>query len=416
MEELTWNNEVQKAVSLQLFAAHADNENPQENIGHRLLWTPNSDTEAAREFMRIKQGSAATERRYSRELYRFFLWMNHADILSLRKITPTYIENYLKFCIAPPESWCANTGGSTLITSPMWRPFKEKEKPSVNSIQNTLSILKSFFAYLQSTGYILGDPTRTIDGNFRSAVMATAAALSEHGYQDYPLRPGKEPEGLTILQWKCLLDTIDHLPISTPVKVLRREQAAFVIRMLYYTAARSEEARSHTHKAFRYDADRDCWTIIFFGKGAKRRVLPIHPELLDAIIRFRQFHRLSSFPDDAPLPLFPNYRIFEKNRQVFRRGMSERGAEDWIKNLYTLADRRMRYLYPDEVQKCSISFLDATLHTLRHTRARHMLFAEGVDLRLVQAFLGHSKILTTQGYTEPSMDELLNVNRGPFVR
>lgn len=386
---------------------------------NQLPWTPEGDRAAAYEFICKKAGSKQTERRYSREIYRFYLWMAHSDIKGLKWILPKQIEAYLMFCASPPADWCSGPGSNVKLTSPEWRPFKLSNKPSVNTIQNTLAILKSFFKYLSDVSYIRGNPTRDISGKFRGNVMAAEAAKSHLGNTDYFCKPGKEPQGLSIQQWEFLLETIEELPRKTLTQEMKYERSRYIIRLLYYTAMRSEEARTHTQRSMELDPIRNCWKITIYGKGSKKRVLPLHVNLIEAIKRFRKFHGLTELPfNNEPLPLFPHFNIWKtdfdkthKSEQMackkLKSGLSESSAEEWIKSIFRAAYRRAEKMCPAVTLHDYSVFKTATLHTIRHTRARHMLFHENTDIRIVQAYLGHSKILTTQSYTEPTIDELL---------
>ena len=61
------------------------------------------------------------------------------------------------------------------------------------------------------------------------------------------------------------------------------------------------------------------------------------------------------------------------------------------------SDRSVQNVLRKAVQKSGINE-DTTVHTLRHSFATHLVL-NGVDLRQVQEYLGHSSLETTSIYT-----------------
>lgn len=116
------------------------------------------------------------------------------------------------------------------------------------------------------------------------------------------------------------------------------------------------------------------------GKGAKQRIVPMLPEVRQAVDAYRAACPFAETPDR---PLFLGAKGGRLNAGVAQRAMR-------------LA-RGMMGL-PDT----------ATPHALRHSFATHLL-ADGGDLRAIQDLLGHASLSTTQRYTEVEADRLMDL-------
>jgi len=111
------------------------------------------------------------------------------------------------------------------------------------------------------------------------------------------------------------------------------------------------------------------------GKGNKDRYVPLPDGTLVMLRRWWSLHR-------NPVWLFPTYTRLDLPPATATQPMSARG----VQVAFQLA------LQESRIQK------HATVHTLRHSYATHLLEA-GVNLRMIQAYLGHTSPQTTALYT-----------------
>ncbi|WP_308720160.1 tyrosine recombinase XerC [Komagataeibacter xylinus] len=115
------------------------------------------------------------------------------------------------------------------------------------------------------------------------------------------------------------------------------------------------------------------------GKGGKERMVPVLPQVMQALRRWRNAHPLPQ-PD---APLFVGVRGGR-----LQAGIAQRAMRTW---------RHMAGL-PEH----------ATPHALRHSFATHLMEG-GADLRVIQDLLGHASLSTTQRYTLADEARLMDV-------
>lgn len=124
------------------------------------------------------------------------------------------------------------------------------------------------------------------------------------------------------------------------------------------------------------DIDTDRMMVhVQHGKGANDRYVPLPPPTLDMLRRYWRTHRHRKwlFPAPTEPGVLPS---------TAPKPMPIGGVQRAFKTaLYQSGIRRK-----------------ATVHTLRHSYATHLLEA-GVNLRIIQAYLGHSSPKTTAIYT-----------------
>ena len=125
------------------------------------------------------------------------------------------------------------------------------------------------------------------------------------------------------------------------------------------------------------DVDSARGLLRIHGKGSKDRYVPLPTPALEQLRALWRTHR-------SPVWLFP---------AVTRHGLSHSVQQDCGAITRSTLQRAFRCaLRQSGVRKA------AHVHTLRHSQATHLLEA-GVNLRVIQAILGHATPTTTALYT-----------------
>lgn len=175
-------------------------------------------------------------------------------------------------------------------------------------------------------------------------------------------RPRREKKLPTVLS----VNEVENLLSST-----RNLKHRAMLMLMYSAGLRKSELLQMKPKAI--DSERMVVNITQ-GKGRKDRLSILSPKTLEILRFYYQVER-------------PKIYLFEPNGNP---GMC-------------ISDRTLDHIVKKNAQKAGIK-KDISSHTLRHSFATHLLEA-GVNLRLIQEFLGHTSLKTTSIYLH-----LTNVN------
>lgn len=123
--------------------------------------------------------------------------------------------------------------------------------------------------------------------------------------------------------------------------------------------------------------DSDRMQLHIHGKGGKDRYVPLPEGTLVMLREFWKTHR-------SPIWLFP--------------ATTRKGLKHSLENNSGPVNRSSLQGAFGRARKKAGIRKKASIHTLRHSYATHLL-EDGVNLRLIQKYLGHSSVRTTQIYT-----------------
>lgn len=151
-----------------------------------------------------------------------------------------------------------------------------------------------------------------------------------------------------------------------------------LIGLMYDSACRVQEIIDLTPSCFRFDT---TTTLVINGKGNKTRVVPLDSN---------QVHNLRQYMNENDL-LDP----INAQRPLFQNPQGEKLSRMAVLNIIK------KYAHMAKMQKPELIPENIGCHSLRHSKAMHMLEA-GVNLVWIRDFLGHSSTTTTEIYARAS--------------
>lgn len=216
-----------------------------------------------------------------------------------------------------------------------------------SSISNYLSSFKTFYNYYIKIGMLKENPVLLID----------SPKLKKH-----------LPTYLTIHE-------IDKL-LNIEIKDAFSARNKSLLELLYATGLRISELVNLEFKNIDLN---DC-IVRIMGKGSKERIVPINDTAIKYLKIYVKDYRHCLVKKEQNNYVYLNNHGKKMTRQGVFKMLKKRTLEANIKK-------------------------DVSPHTLRHSIATHML-ENGADLRIIQEFLGHESISTTQIYTHLSNQKL----------
>lgn len=158
---------------------------------------------------------------------------------------------------------------------------------------------------------------------------------------------------------------------------IRLRRYRIPIKLIYCCGLRLSECLNLTIHDIRGEEGK-LW--VRSGKGGRDRMVPIAKTMVEDLRRYWKVHQ-------HPLMLFPNVGRGSHDREDVAARMRRAQAPMPVSSLQRLII----------VARKELNLPEATVHTLRHSFATHLIEA-GAPIHAVQALLGHQQINTTMIY------------------
>ncbi len=180
------------------------------------------------------------------------------------------------------------------------------------------------------------------------------------------------------------LEQIEKLLLSPDVNTIIGLRDRAILEILFSTGLRIAELMALNRDQFVNIKNKKDLELAIIGKGDYPRTVYFSERALSWLKKYLEMRK------DKEKPLFIHYR----SRTDAESRLTNRSIERSVKKYATISG------VP----------IFTTPHTLRHSYATDLL-SQGVDLRIIQEFLGHRSITSTQIYTHVTNKRLRDIHR-----
>jgi integrase/recombinase XerD len=294
--------------------------------------------------MEARRFSHSRRNHSARTLERLLLYLHEThQITDWRAVNETQLRSFMVFAVT--------------------RHHTPKGKPiSAASLRQWLSIIRSFFLWLNCNGHLLHNPAERLA---------------------FPQKEQSLPHVLNESDIARLIETPD-----TTSTLGLRDRA--LMEVLYATGIRHSEA----HKLDLYDVDITALQLtVRLGKGQRDRVVPLTETSAHWLTRYLT----------AARPELAAGKLWGKGKRSGQPKIIPPTSALWL----SVTGRRLSYqMIADRIRDYALQAeLKASVHTFRHCCATHLLRG-GASIRHVQQLLGHRDLNTTEIYTHLELEDL----------
>jgi integrase/recombinase XerD len=236
------------------------------------------------------------------------------------------------------------------------------QRISAATLRQWLSIMRSFFTWLNRNGHLLHNPAE------RLAFPRPEQSLP---------RVLNESEIARLIESPC---------ITTAIGLRHRA----LLETLYATGIRHAEA----HRLDLYDVDTAAQRLtVRLGKGQRDRLVPLTETAAQWLTRYVTVAR----------PELAAGKLWGKGKRRGQPKLIPPTAALWL----SVTGRRLSYqMIADRIRDYALQAeVKASVHTFRHSCATHLLRG-GASVRHVQQLLGHRDLSTTEIYTHIELQDL----------